>query len=78
MRDQRLGALLGSCSSWAVSICWAVLATFPAGSGDICSATMISLFIDVPGGSQVINVMVLGFSWVSRTDVSLGPTIVFL
>lgn len=42
--------------------CLAVLATFAAGSGDICSPTTTNRLRLVPGGSQVMSVKVDGLS----------------
>lgn len=74
-RDHILGALLGSCSVSGV-VCM-VASVLPLGSGLICSATTIKRFIDVPGGSHVIRVMVFSLLDGPRTDTSVGGTIFF-
>jgi hypothetical protein len=50
----------------------ALLSLLVDGSGNICSAWTINLFVDVPGGSHVISVMVDGRSVLFSTLVSLG------
>lgn len=77
MRLHSDGALLGSSS-----VCWKLVGSTSDtmlffGSGLICSATTTNLLIDVPGGSQVIRVMVLSLLEGPKTETSLGETIFF-
>ena len=75
MRLQSVGELLGSSAGLVFDVL-AVLATFLAGSGDICSAVTTNRFRLVPGGSQVISVNVAGLSGKDgySTETSVGAT----